>query len=128
PGETATPRLLQLAAVRALPARRRLHRPGAAAAAQPRHVRPRPRLDRPAPRPRREVPDRAGAHHLRGRGPQATAPHRLAARLSRARARAGAVVAVSVDAARAAREEARRLRVDSQGLSGVVPVASPWSR
>jgi len=63
------------------------------------------------------------------------------------------VVAVSIDAARAARAEARRLRVDSQGLrvavhqnlrvatagkeraeaatarlSGLVPVASPWSR
>ncbi len=63
------------------------------------------------------------------------------------------MVAVSVDAARAAREEAQRLRLDSRGLrvaaqqnlrlvtagkeraeaatarvSGVVPVASPWSR
>ena len=63
------------------------------------------------------------------------------------------MVALSIDAARKARGDARRLRVDSQGLrvavhqnlrvatagkeraeaatarlSGVVPVASPWSR
>src|SRR5262249_31318634 len=91
----AAPRLLLLPALRALPARRGLHRPGAPAAAEPRHVRPRARLRRAAAGSRGEVPRRGGADGLRRRGTQAAADDRRAARLPRAREGARAMAAVT---------------------------------
>src|SRR5262249_6929744 len=126
-GASAPPGLLLLAAVGPMPPRRRFHRAGAAAPAEPRHVRTRARVDRGATRPGGEVSGRAGADDLRRRGTEAAADDRRATRVPRARARAGAVAAL-IPEARAARMESVRLRREMQARKRVVRQNSAYAR
>src|SRR5215831_9301805 len=83
--EATTAGLLPLGAVRALPTRRGLPRPGAAAPSQPRHVRARAGRGGGAPGPARALQDPDGADARRRRGPGRRRPPRAPARLPRDR-------------------------------------------